>query len=171
LNAVTDLGLISLPKSGTAQVYLSIGSNIHPERYIRLGVEELGRLFCINGVSSVWRTPAVGFKGEDFLNAVVHLETRLSPIGLKYKVLRPLEAQLGRVRTEERFSSRTVDIDIMVYNDVLVDEELFQQPYLAVPMAELYPDYPHPVTSTPLKVIADVFASSHQIEKAELTLA
>lgn len=171
MNAAIDLANIPAPEDGLVDVYLSVGSNISPERYMGLVIGELRRLFTVAGVSSVWKTQAVGFFGGDFLNAVVKIRTRLSPVGLKFKVLRPLEAQLGRIRTEERFTSRTIDIDIMVYNDILVDDELFQQPHLAVPMAELYPDFPHPETHTPLSVIAKVFSSSHRIEKADLALS
>ncbi|HKJ27197.1 MAG TPA: 2-amino-4-hydroxy-6-hydroxymethyldihydropteridine diphosphokinase [Anaerolineales bacterium] len=171
MNVATDLEKVPKPTNGMAQVYLSIGSNIYPERYLRMVTEELGRLLDLQCVSSVWKTPAAGFNGADFLNAVLSVQTRLSPIGLKYKLLRPMEAQMGRVRTEERFASRTVDIDILVYEGVLVDGELFQQPYLAVPMAELWPDYPHPVTKTPLRVIADVFNTSQRIEKVDLSLS
>lgn len=170
MNAAIELEKIPVPQEHPADVYLSIGSNIKPERYMKLVVGELGRMLDLKAVSSVYKTPAVGFYGDDFLNAVVHVQTRQSPVGLKFRVLRPLEAQMGRIRTEERFSSRTVDIDILVYNDVMVDAELFQQPYLAVPMAELCPEFPHPVTKTPLKVIADVFSASRQIKKAELVL-
>lgn len=170
MNAVIDLSKIPAPSEGKVDVYLSIGSNISPERYMGLVVGELQRMFTIVGVSSVWKTQAVGFFGGDFLNAVIKIQTRLSPVGLKFKVLRPLEAQLGRIRTEERFTSRTIDIDIVLYDDILVDDELFQQPHLAVPLAELYPDYPHPETNTPLSVIAKVFSSSHRIEKADLVL-
>ena len=92
-------------------------------------------------ISSVWQTPAVGFEGDVFLNAVALIETDLPPNDLKFQILRQIEAQLSRVRTEEKFAPRTIDIDILIYNDELTDEELWTQPHLAVPLAELYPTF------------------------------
>ena len=95
-------------------VYIAVGSNIEPEKNLPESIQKLRTIFEVVAVSSAWHTPAVGFKGEDFLNAVVLIKTPLSPKTLKNEVLRPLEALLGRVRTEEKFSARTIDMDILL---------------------------------------------------------
>ena len=122
-------------------VYLALGSNINPERYLPLALKYLEEQLEVVEVSSAWQTPAVGFRGEDFLNAVVLIKTRLSCTALKYRILRPMEAQLGRVRTENKFSPRTIDIDILIYGGQLIEEEMWEQPHLAIPLAELNPGY------------------------------
>jgi 2-amino-4-hydroxy-6-hydroxymethyldihydropteridine diphosphokinase len=123
------------------KVYLALGSNIDPEKYLPLAIKKLGELVDVLATSSAWQTPSVGFAGDDFLNAVVLIETSLPPDDLKENVLRKIESQLNRVRTEEKFAPRTIDIDILIYNDELIDEELWAQPHLAVPLAELYPTF------------------------------
>jgi 2-amino-4-hydroxy-6-hydroxymethyldihydropteridine diphosphokinase len=138
-------------------VDLALGSNIRPERFIKLAVEELRKSFPVMGVSSVWQSPAEGFVGADFLNAVVHIQTDLSSVSLKYRVLRPLEAQLGRVRTEHKYSPRTIDIDILVFGERVLDPEIWEQPHLAVPLAELLPDLKQPGNGTPLSTLSDQF--------------
>lgn len=143
--------------------YLALGSNIRPERFIPLAVEELGKRFPIAAVSSVWQTPAEGFRGADFLNAVVHIRTNQTPVSLKFRVLRPLEAQLGRVRSEHKFSPRTIDIDILVHGDQILDPEIWLHPHLAVPLAELLPDLAQPSSGVRLSEISSQFLSKKQI--------
>jgi len=100
-----------------APVYLILGSNIDPETNLPQAIKILNQVLGVAAQSSIWRTPAVGFEGEDFLNAVVLIYTCISANTLKNEVLRPLEALLGRVRSEEKFSPRAIDIDILLYQD------------------------------------------------------
>ena len=144
-------------------VYLALGSNIKPERFIQLAIEELDKRFLVSEISSVWQNPAEGFVGADFLNAVVHIQTNLTPISLKYRVLRPLEAQLGRVRTEHKYSPRTIDIDILIFGHEILDREIWFQPHLAVPLAELLPDLLHNNYGENLKTTADNLKASSAI--------
>jgi len=123
------------------RVYLALGSNIDPEKYLPLAIEKLSKLVEVIATSSAWQTPAVGFEGDDFLNAVVLIETDLPSNDLKFEVLRKIESDLGRIRTKEKFAPRTLDIDILIYDDVLIDDEMWTQPHLAVPLAELYPTF------------------------------
>ena len=145
-------------------VYLALGSNIRPERFIPLAIEELRKRFKISRTSSIWETPAEGFVGADFLNVVVQIETDLTPISLKYRVLRPLEAQLGRVRTGHKFSPRTIDIDILIFGHDILDPEIWSQPHLAIPLAELFPDLLHNNFGENLKTTADKLKLSSAID-------
>jgi 2-amino-4-hydroxy-6-hydroxymethyldihydropteridine diphosphokinase len=149
----------------TKDVYLALGSNIRPERFIKLAVEELRKRFPVKAVSSVWQSPAEGFNGADFLNAVVHIQTDLSSVSLKYRVLRPLEAQLGRVRTEHKYSPRTIDIDILLFGDRILDPEIWEQPHLAVPLAELLPDLDRPDNGKTLAALSDHFLKMEKIHQ------
>lgn len=145
-------------------VYLSLGSNIDPEANLPKAIQKLSSIIEVVAVSSIWQTPAVGFEGEDFLNAVVAIQTLLPPDSLKYEIIRPLETLLGRTRTREKFSSRTIDIDILLYPDELVDEELWFQPHLAVPLAELNPEYARKETGETLIEVASNLQKNSRIQ-------
>jgi 2-amino-4-hydroxy-6-hydroxymethyldihydropteridine diphosphokinase len=128
-----------------------------PRALARLG--EVGRLVA---VSRAYQSPAAGPAGQpDFVNASVLLETRLDPEGLRTR-LRELEAELGRVRTADRFAPRPIDLDIVLYDALvqemgeytLPDPDLLVRPDLAVTLAELDPETVHPVTREPLVRLA-----------------
>jgi 2-amino-4-hydroxy-6-hydroxymethyldihydropteridine diphosphokinase len=114
----------------------------------------LSKVLSIEAVSSVWETPPVGGQGGDFLNAVVSVNTTLSNDDLRKKILRPIENRLGRVRTNDPYSPRTIDMDILVYNDHVVDESVWDLAHICVPLSEICPDYTHPVSGLSLIEIA-----------------
>ncbi|MCP4415441.1 MAG: 2-amino-4-hydroxy-6-hydroxymethyldihydropteridine diphosphokinase, partial [Chloroflexi bacterium] len=122
--------------------YLSLGSNIDPERNLPATVAHLAQFGRIKAVSTVWQTTPVGFaKQADFLNAAVLLETKLSAATLRKKAIAQIENKLGRVRTENKNGPRPIDIDIMLFNrDVFLmgwrripDPELLEQAHVAIP--------------------------------------
>jgi 2-amino-4-hydroxy-6-hydroxymethyldihydropteridine diphosphokinase len=123
------------------RVCLMIGSNINPEENIQRALRKLDQFFLVEGVSKVWETPAVGSKGPNFLNVAIVISTSLDPRSLKERVLRPLEAQLGRVRTADKNAPRTLDIDIIAWNAAILDHDVWRHAHLAVPVAELLPCY------------------------------
>jgi len=107
----------SLESRPLNQAFLSLGSNIEPERNLPAAVMELSRHGRVRRVSSVWETVPLGFSGQpNFLNAALWLETPLPARELREIVIAGIEAQLGRVRTENRSAPRTIDIDIMLFN-------------------------------------------------------
>jgi 2-amino-4-hydroxy-6-hydroxymethyldihydropteridine diphosphokinase len=127
----------------TAQVHqavLLLGSNIRPAKNLALAVDLLRRGLTVEQLSSVWQTASVGSNGPDFLNQAVLVATTLQADDLKEKVLRPLETQLGRVRSADRNAPRTIDIDVILFDGQLKDQNLFRQAYRAIPVAELLPD-------------------------------
>jgi len=128
-------------KRAQHQVCLLLGSNIEPEKNIPLCVSLLGRQLAIFRVSSVWESPAVGSDGPDFLNVALLAFTHLDAEGLKDQVIHPLEARLGRVRTANKNSPRTIDIDIILFDDQEVDASLWQYVFRALPVAEVLPEY------------------------------
>lgn len=146
-------------------VYLSLGSNIDPEYNLPKAIQAIKSVLEVVAISSIWQTPAVGFKGEDFLNAVVLIKTSLTPGVLKNEILRPIEAFMGRVRTKQKYSPRTIDIDIILYQDKLMDKELWSQAHLAVPLAELNPDFVKDHTGETLIEVARILRNTSQIQK------
>lgn len=123
------------------QVCLGLGSNIDPERNILKAVQLLQNLFHLAGISSAWESFPVGSNGPKFINAAVCFNTELNLDKLKREILIPAEAQLGRVRTSDKYAPRTIDLDILIWNDETVDPELVKLPHLAVPVAEIYPGF------------------------------
>ncbi len=123
-------------------VYISVGSNILPHYYLPKAIELLSQKVTLLEVSSVYETPPVGTKGRNFLNAVVVAKTSLNPKSLKEEVLRPLEAALGRQRTEDKFAPRTIDLDIIAWDGKITDQDAYRYAHLAVPLAEITGHYP-----------------------------
>ena len=139
-----------------ARAYISLGSNIDPERNLSAALEQLaGRFklagqFKLLGLSTIYRTPAVGPSGtparwagrpqDDYLNAVAAIRTDLLPADLSAELSR-IEQRLGRVRQADRFAPRTIDLDLLAYVDDAGRVEL-NRPKLAadharLPLAEL----------------------------------
>jgi len=122
------------------QVCLLLGSNIQPEKNLALGVDLLRSQVKIVRASSVWETPAVGSAGLDFLNLALLVTTSQDAGMFKEKVIHPLEAQLGRVRSADKNAPRTIDIDIILVDNQLLDPNLYRFAHRAVPVAEILPD-------------------------------
>lgn len=135
-----------------AQVYLSIGSNQDRERYILNSLDALADEFGPLQLSSVYESEAVGFKGENFYNMVVGFETELSPGDLSLR-LKAIEDANGRVRSGPKFSSRTLDIDILTWAQLigmhggvqLPRNEILKNAFVLWPLAEIAADTRHPV--------------------------
>lgn len=123
------------------RVCLLLGSNIQPEKNLPLAVGLLRKQLTILQISSVWESQAVGSDSANILNAALLALTSLEAEALKEQVLHPLEAQLGRVRTRDKNSPRTIDLDILLFDQQLLELNLWQSAYRAVPMAEVLPDY------------------------------
>lgn len=119
-----------------AKVLIGLGSNINPESNLLQAARALGELFGEVEFSRVYRSAAVGMTGEDFLNACCLLSTDLLLPQMKKK-LKQLEDLQGRDRSEGSWKPRTVDLDVLIYGDDVVDEELYRYAHAFVPAAEL----------------------------------
>ncbi len=136
-----------------ATVYLGLGSNIEPEKNLGLAIRELRRRYGELAVSTVYRSAAVGFDGPDFLNLVVGLRSEDSPVAICEEIER-LHNLAGRVRQHQKWASRPLDIDLLLYNDLVMDERPVRVPredvlkysFVLRPLAELAPDLVHPLT-------------------------
>ena len=141
------------------QACLLLGSNNQPEKNLTSGLNLLRNMVTISRHSSVWETPSVGSSGPDFLNLAVLITTPLKASKLKAQVLRPLEKQLGRVRSANKNAPRTFDADIILFDDRLLDQNLWSYAHRAVPVAEVLPDYPSGLGDT-LKDVASELAKT-----------
>jgi len=121
------------------EIGLLLGSNIQPEHFLPLAVSKLRNTLTVLEVSKVWETQAVGTDGPSFLNAAIRAHTSLDPQSLKREVLRPLETSLGRIRTDDKYAPRTIDIDLVTWNSIPMDDDLWRYAHAAVPVAELLP--------------------------------
>lgn len=131
---------------------LSLGSNLQPERHLRIAIAALRARFGAIRVSNVYRTPAVGFDGADFLNAGVVLDTDLDAIALD-AWLHALEDVHGRDRGGPRFGDRTLDIDLVLYDDLVLDagpghlrlpRDDLRHAFVLRPLAEIAPELVEP---------------------------
>lgn len=133
------------------RVYVSIGSNIEPERHVREALRELREAFGRIEVSPVYRTAAVGFDGDDFLNLVVGFETE-HDVHAVDDALDAIEQRARRERAGERFAPRTLDLDLLLFGDCVIDDghvrvprqELLEYAFMLKPLADLAPDLQHP---------------------------
>lgn len=158
---------------GSVSAYLSLGSNLEPERHLSAALAELRARFGTIVVSPVYRTPAVGFEGPDFLNLAVALDTELAPRELDAWLHR-LEDRHGRRRDAPRFSSRTLDVDLVLYGDVVLHgpgnlelprPELARYAFVLRPIVDLAPGLIHPTLGKPL---AQLWAELPPAEQAAL---
>jgi 2-amino-4-hydroxy-6-hydroxymethyldihydropteridine diphosphokinase len=143
--------------------FISLGSNIEPEENLTLGTRRLGELGRMISVSTVYQNPAVGPTPQpDFLNTAALIETDLPAEAIR-RHLRRIESDAGRVRTHDKYAPRTLDLDLCLLGDhviecpefVIPDPDLLTQAHVAVPMAELDPSFRHPITGEKLQTIAD----------------
>jgi 2-amino-4-hydroxy-6-hydroxymethyldihydropteridine diphosphokinase len=140
-----------------ARAWLSLGSNLEPERYLRAAVDELRAHFGELVVSPAYRSEAVGFDGPAFVNLAVGIDTDLTPQALN-DWLHALEDRHGRRRDVPRFSSRTLDIDIVLYDDLVLDgpghlnipRDELRHAFVLRPLADIAADVVHPVTGLTL---------------------
>lgn len=136
-----------------ARVYLSLGSNLEPRRHLLAAIRELREHFGELVVSPGYRSTAVGFDGAEFVNLAVGLDTELPPEALN-DWLHALEDRHGRRRDVPRYSDRTLDVDIVFYDALVLDgpghlqipRKELQHAFVLRPIVDIAPDFRHPVS-------------------------
>lgn len=143
-----------------AKAYLSLGSNLEPERHLREAIRALRARFGEVVVSPVYRTRAVGFDGPDFLNAAALIDSDLDPYALD-RWLHDLEDAHGRDRSGPRFGDRTLDIDLVLYGDLQlqgpghlrIPRPELKHAFVLRPLADIAPDAVVPGTGRTLAAL------------------
>ena len=136
------------------RVYLNLGSNIRPRTNLPKAVRLLRKYGQVRKVSSAWESKSVGASGPNYLNACVLFISPLPPVELKEKIIRPIEAQLGRVRGLDKYAPRTIDIDIVLFDEKPFNQKFWKFPFVIIPLAEIHPEYHNPVGGESLRETA-----------------
>lgn len=153
------------------RIYISLGSNIERETNTRAGVAALHERFGELELSSVYESEAVGFEGDAFYNMVIACEVSEDVFNAN-QALRDIEDANGRVRHGPKFSSRTLDLDLLLYDDLVLNEhglklpreEILHNAFVLWPLAEIAPELTHPEAG---KTYADLW---HDFDKSKENL-
>jgi 2-amino-4-hydroxy-6-hydroxymethyldihydropteridine diphosphokinase len=143
--------------------WLGLGSNVNAETNIRAGIRELEEKFSSVHLSPAYTSTSVGFEGDDFINLVARVETDIHPMELRH-YLRDLEDRYGRKRDVPKFSDRSLDIDILLYDDLVLLSPVLEIPraeilkfsHVLKPLADLEPELMHP---TELRSMSEIWKS------------
>ena len=153
-----------------------MGSNVDPETNLIRALALLGARERVVALSRpFWTAPAAGATGSAFLNAAALIETDLDPGDLKHGVLRVIEAALGRVRTADKNAPRPIDLDIALWGDAAFEDRaagivvpapaILRWPHVALPLADVAPEWVHPVDGRTLAAIAAGLGGSGGVER------
>jgi 2-amino-4-hydroxy-6-hydroxymethyldihydropteridine diphosphokinase len=134
------------------QCYVSVGSNIDKAKNIDAGLNSLREMFGELSVSPIYETAAVGFDGDNFYNLVVGFESDLSAHAV-FQILRELEFKHGRSSNSQKFSPRSLDLDLLLYGDEIIDDGILKLPrddiekyaFVLQPLADIAPNLIHPI--------------------------
>jgi len=160
------------------QVYLALGSNVEPERWLPLAARALREHFPGVRFSSCYRNPAYGFEGADFINAVAGFDTALTP-GEVIARCHEVEASCGRRRDDPKWAPRVMDVDLLLHGDTVIDTPAYRLPrpdllrrvYMLGPLAELAPQTRHPLTGRSIaEHWRELAREPHQLTRLALDL-
>jgi 2-amino-4-hydroxy-6-hydroxymethyldihydropteridine diphosphokinase len=158
------------------EVFVGAGSNVDPAGHLRAGLVALAGRYGLLRVSPVYRNSAVGFEGEDFLNMVIAFDTD-EPVGEVCAFLAEIESANGRTRTEEKFSPRTLDLDLLMHGDAvghidgveLPRSEITRYAFVLKPLADLAPESLHPVEGMTFSELWAAFdQAAHPLEQVSI---
>lgn len=159
-----------------SHVYVAIGSNVNPVENVAKAARELKRLFPDARFSSWYRNRAVGFEGDDFINGVVGFTTDL-PLHSVRESLHAVEGLCGRPRNAPRWAPRAMDLDVLLYDNVVCTEptmtlprpDLLKRPYMLGPLAEIAPEVMHPTVALTIGELWRQFdRDSHSMTRVDL---
>ena len=161
-----------------AIVYLGLGSNINPEKNLGVGVRELRRRYGETMLSDIYQSAAVGFEGADFLNLVVRIDVSDSAASI-HEQIEAIHKLVGRQPNKEKYSSRPLDIDLLLYDDLIVDApplhlprpDILEYSFVLRPLSEIAPDLIHPESGRTLGEHWQEFdGASHPLTRVHVIL-
>ncbi len=160
------------------RAFIGVGSNIRPERNITDALLRLSKHVDITGISSFYKTTPILRKGqEEYLNGVWQIGALMSPGELKFDVLRTIENELHRNRKSDKYASRTIDLDLLLFGNMVInkdgliipDPDIYNRSFIAFPLSELNPDLIMPDTKKPLIDIVNVLLMDNMIPDITFT--
>ncbi len=166
------------PKPGHVRVYVAAGSNVEPEHNLERACAEIAHTWHDAHFSRAYRNVAVGFEGPDFINLVCGFSAA-QPLDSVIARLRAIETQCGRPRFAPKWASRTMDLDVLLYGDLvektaeytLPRPDLLKRPYMLGPLAEIAPDAMHPTAARSIAELWSEFdAGAHLMSPVALRL-
>jgi 2-amino-4-hydroxy-6-hydroxymethyldihydropteridine diphosphokinase len=142
---------MTLLKPGHVRVFVAAGSNVDPEKNLARACGEIKHSWPDARFSRAYRNAAVGFEGPDFINLVMGFTTA-QPLASVIARLHQIETQCGRPRYAPKWASRTMDLDVLMFNDLVEKTaeytiprpDLLKRPYMLGPMAEIAAEVVHP---------------------------
>lgn len=148
------------------KAFVGIGSNVNPEKNIFSGIHQLSEVGFILATSNIYESKAFGFDGSNFYNLAVLLETEQSAYNLS-QLIREIENRHGRLRDGPRFSSRTLDLDLLIYDDLIQHdneldiprEDILKHAFVLKPLVDIAGELIHPELKLKL---SDIWASFNQ---------
>jgi 2-amino-4-hydroxy-6-hydroxymethyldihydropteridine pyrophosphokinase len=152
--------------------FVGVGSNIQPEPNIADALARLSKHVDITGISSFYKTASLLRKNQnDYLNGVWQINTSIPPKELKFGVLRTIEKELHRNRESDKYAPRTIDLDLLLYRDMVIQEDnltipdpdIYKRSFIAFPLSELSPDLVMPDTKKLLIDILSVLTKDNMI--------
>jgi len=145
-------------------VHLNVGSNQNRRTNIRLAIKALEQYFSNIVLSSIFESPSEGFKGNDFYNVGVNITT-LKTSNEVVDILHDIEISLGRDRALPKFSSRMIDLDLVLYGGIIDEalnvprKDILKYAFVLAPLAELNPEVIHPLEGTSYQNLWKIFQS------------
>ena len=136
------------------EAIILIGSNINPEQNLKESLHLLKQKVEITTYSNIWKTQSFGSEGPDFLNIAVQIRMKENMSELKNNILAEIEHKLKRKRTSDKNAPRTIDLDPILFNGQILDAELWNKVFIAVPVADIKPQLTNPGSKETLKTTA-----------------
>lgn len=156
-----------MSREAANQAYVAAGSNVDPIVNLRRALDQLAARYDTLRVSPAYRNAAVGFTGDDFVNLAIEIITT-QPVRELLRDLHAVEEACGRARLAPRWAPRSMDLDVLLYGDLVVNEpdlklprpDLVKRAYMLKPMVDLAPDLRHPTLGTTLRELWRSFDST-----------
>jgi 2-amino-4-hydroxy-6-hydroxymethyldihydropteridine diphosphokinase len=158
-----------MTSSTPVSAYIALGSNIEPRKHIVQALQRLSDYTSLKALSDFYTSPALDRPEQpDFINGVAQIETDCTPFELKYTVLRQIEAEAGRQRTEDKYAARPLDLDVLLYGSEQINEEaltipdpdICRRPFLFIPLLDLAPLLQLPGMDRPLQELCPLQEST-----------